>query len=146
MVGSTRSRPRFLAERRSSSEGPVARIERSEIRECREHGKAVPGFAGAQPGLRQRPPYPPLQAGEGIERRATRNRGLIAARAVVIVATMGGISSANADAALRPYTVVGDAIPASLTGAPADPGRGKAIVASRQTGVCLLCPSPPAPR
>src|SRR5258708_925980 len=76
---------------------------------------------------------------------AERRRGLIAARAVVIVATIGGISSANADAALRPYTVVGNAIPASLTGTPGDPVRGKATVASRQTGLCLLCHSAPLP-
>jgi sulfur-oxidizing protein SoxX len=46
---------------------------------------------------------------------------------------------------LRPYTVVGDAIPDSLTGAPGDPVRGKAIVTSRQTGLCLLCHSAPLP-
>jgi L-cysteine S-thiosulfotransferase len=44
---------------------------------------------------------------------------------------------------LRPYVVVGDAIPDSLTGAPGDPARGRAIVASRQTGLCLLCHSGP---
>jgi len=38
-----------------------------------------------------------------------------------------------------------DAIPASLTGAPGDPARGKAIVVSRQTGLCLLCHSAPLP-
>jgi len=47
--------------------------------------------------------------------------------------------------ALHPYVIVGDAIPASLTGAPGDPARGKAIVASRQTGLCLLCHSAPLP-
>src|SRR5215211_3058943 len=40
---------------------------------------------------------------------------------------------------LRPFTVVGDAIPASLTGAPGDPTRGRAIIADRQKGLCLLC-------
>jgi sulfur-oxidizing protein SoxX len=52
---------------------------------------------------------------------------------------------ATADPALRPYTIVGDAVPTSLTGAPGDPLRGKAIVASRQTGLCLLCHSAPLP-
>jgi L-cysteine S-thiosulfotransferase len=56
------------------------------------------------------------------------------------------ISGANADPAPRPYVIVGDAIPASLTGVPGDPGRGKAIVASRQTGLCLLCHSAPLPQ
>jgi sulfur-oxidizing protein SoxX len=44
--------------------------------------------------------------------------------------------------------VVGDAIPAALTGASAyvgDPARGRAIVMSRQLGLCLLCHSGPFP-
>jgi len=56
-----------------------------------------------------------------------------------------GVAGGNAEDALRPYTVVGDAIPASLTGAPGDPARGRAVVASRQTGLCLLCHSAPLP-
>ena len=58
---------------------------------------------------------------------------------------MSGIAPLRADETLRPYTVVGDAIPASLTGAPGDPVRGKTIVVSRQTGLCLLCHSAPLP-
>ena len=46
---------------------------------------------------------------------------------------------------MRPYVVIGDAIPSSLTGAPGDPARGRAIVASRQTGLCLLCHAGPFP-
>jgi len=38
-----------------------------------------------------------------------------------------------------------DAIPESLTGAKGDPARGRAIVASRQVGLCLLCHSGPFP-
>ena len=38
-----------------------------------------------------------------------------------------------------------DAIPESLTGAKGDPSRGRAIVASRQIGLCLLCHSGPFP-
>jgi sulfur-oxidizing protein SoxX len=38
-----------------------------------------------------------------------------------------------------------DAIPRSLTGAPGDPARGRAIVISRQVGLCLLCHSGPFP-
>ncbi|HYG84856.1 MAG TPA: sulfur oxidation c-type cytochrome SoxX [Azospirillum sp.] len=41
--------------------------------------------------------------------------------------------------------VVGDAIPASLTGAPGDPARGRAIVTDRRRGLCLLCHSGPFP-
>jgi sulfur-oxidizing protein SoxX len=46
---------------------------------------------------------------------------------------------------LRPYTVVEDAVPASLTGTPGDPARGRAIVVDRQKGLCLLCHSGPFP-
>jgi len=42
-----------------------------------------------------------------------------------------------------PYRIVGDAIPASLTGQAGDAARGRAIVASRQQGLCLLCHSGP---
>jgi sulfur-oxidizing protein SoxX len=60
----------------------------------------------------------------------------------------GGISVANvaiAQEALRPYVVVGDAIPASLTDFKGDAARGRAIVANRQVGLCLLCHSGPIP-
>jgi L-cysteine S-thiosulfotransferase len=53
--------------------------------------------------------------------------------------------SAGAESALRPYIVVGDAIPASLTGDQGDPERGRAIVVNRQVGLCLLCHSGPFP-
>ena len=51
----------------------------------------------------------------------------------------------SAESGLRPYMIVGDAIPASLTGAKGDPARGRAIVANRQVGLCLLCHSGPFP-
>ncbi len=38
-----------------------------------------------------------------------------------------------------------DSIPASLTGAKGDPARGRALVASRHVGLCLLCHSGPFP-
>jgi sulfur-oxidizing protein SoxX len=41
--------------------------------------------------------------------------------------------------------VAGDELPASLTGAKGDPARGRAIVANRQVGLCLLCHSGPFP-
>lgn len=43
---------------------------------------------------------------------------------------------------LRSYVVVDDAISASLTGRPGDPGRGRAIVVNRQN-TCVLCHSGP---
>jgi sulfur-oxidizing protein SoxX len=50
-----------------------------------------------------------------------------------------------ARAELVPYVIVGDAIPASLTGTKGDAARGRAIVASRNVGLCLLCHSGPFP-
>ena len=38
-----------------------------------------------------------------------------------------------------------DSIPASLTGAKGDAARGRAIVANRQVGLCLLCHTGPFP-
>jgi L-cysteine S-thiosulfotransferase len=59
---------------------------------------------------------------------------------------VGCADPARAEAGLRPYIVVGDAIPASLTGTKGDPERGRAIVANRQVGLCLLCHSGPFPQ
>ncbi len=46
---------------------------------------------------------------------------------------------------MRLARFAGDSIPASLTGAKGDPARGRAIVANRQVGLCLLCHSGPFP-
>lgn len=46
---------------------------------------------------------------------------------------------------LAALEVVGDAIPAPLTATPGDAARGRAIVTSRQTGLCLLCHGGPFP-
>jgi sulfur-oxidizing protein SoxX len=91
-------------------------------------------------------PGPSRQAGDGIRRYSTCSRSMIAARVLTAVVA-GAVTppAANADAALRPYVVAGDAIPEPLTRQPGDPVRGKAIVASRQTGLCLLCHSAPLP-
>jgi sulfur-oxidizing protein SoxX len=50
-----------------------------------------------------------------------------------------------AETGLRPFEVVGDAMPAPLTGEPGDPARGRTIVADRRVGLCLLCHSGPFP-
>jgi sulfur-oxidizing protein SoxX len=47
--------------------------------------------------------------------------------------------------ALLPYTVVGDAVPAPLVEGAGDPARGRAVVTSRQRGLCLLCHTGPFP-
>ena len=58
----------------------------------------------------------------------------------------GMLAGASATAQeLRPYTVSGDAIAQSLTGAPGDAERGLKIVMNRQVGLCLLCHSGPYP-
>jgi sulfur-oxidizing protein SoxX len=46
-------------------------------------------------------------------------------------------------ATLQPYIVVDDGIPLPLSVTAGDAARGRAIVASRQTGLCLLCHSAP---
>ncbi len=45
---------------------------------------------------------------------------------------------------LRPYAVISDAIPESLTGMPGDATRGRALVLDR-TSTCILCHNGPFP-
>ena len=68
----------------------------------------------------------------------------LAGTAALLLVSGGGRPGAG-EAGLVPYTVVGDAIPASLTGTAGDPARGRAIVGNRQLGLCLLCHSGPFP-
>jgi sulfur-oxidizing protein SoxX len=56
----------------------------------------------------------------------------------------GAIGVAAAQTLPQTYQVVGDAIPASLTGTRGDATRGRAIVVARQN-TCLLCHSGPFP-
>jgi sulfur-oxidizing protein SoxX len=71
-------------------------------------------------------------------------------RAAAVLACAAALSlfahagPAQAQDAPRPYTVVGDAIPASLTGSNGDAARGRAIVLNRQS-TCLLCHAGPFP-
>ena len=71
-------------------------------------------------------------------RRWRFGAGLLAAAALIAL-------TFPARAELVHYQIVGDAIPASLTGARGDPDRGHTIVANHNTGLCLLCHSGPFP-
>jgi sulfur-oxidizing protein SoxX len=63
----------------------------------------------------------------------------------MIAAVALSFAPSHAGEARRSYVIIGDAIPASLTGAKGDAGRGRAIVRTRQIGLCLLCHSGPFP-
>ncbi len=63
--------------------------------------------------------------------------------AVLVLLGLSVALSARAED-LRPYEIVGDAIPKSLTGLPGDPVKGRAIVVKREA-TCLLCHSGPFP-
>jgi sulfur-oxidizing protein SoxX len=66
-------------------------------------------------------------------------------RALLVALLVGCASPLAADSELRTFVILGDAIPASLTGKPGDAARGRTIVATRQQGLCLLCHSGPFP-
>jgi L-cysteine S-thiosulfotransferase len=66
--------------------------------------------------------------------------------ATVLAAVAAGVGAqAQAPQELRPYIVVGDAIPEPLAGAKGDAERGRGIVVNRQVGLCLLCHTGPFP-
>ena len=88
------------------------------------------------------------KAGRSGTRPYAFERFLYARRALAIGAAalaVGINGSGSAQESLRPYTVVDDGIPVSLTGARGDAARGRAIVANRQVGLCLLCHTGPFP-
>jgi L-cysteine S-thiosulfotransferase len=57
-----------------------------------------------------------------------------------LVASIAGTAWAQGAAT---YAVMGDAIPKPLADKPGDAARGRAIVANRSVGLCLLCHSGP---
>jgi sulfur-oxidizing protein SoxX len=67
--------------------------------------------------------------------------GALAGFAALLVAR----AAASGEAGLVPYQIVGDTIPAPLTGTAGDPARGRAIVGDRKLGLCQLCHSGPFP-
>jgi len=64
---------------------------------------------------------------------------------LLLFAMAVGAAAVQADSPVRPLARVGDAVPEPLTASPGDPARGRAIVANRQLGLCLLCHSGPFP-
>lgn len=73
--------------------------------------------------------------------KARRRSGV--ARALALAALLPG-AFAVASSAVKPFVVAGDGIAAPLPGAAAgDAVRGRAIVANRQVGLCLLCHTGP---
>ena len=64
-----------------------------------------------------------------------------ASLALAFAVTAPGVSAQE----LRTYVIAGDAIPDSLGGQPGDAEKGRAIVANRTVGLCLLCHSGPFP-
>ena len=86
------------------------------------------------PGSRRSPP-----------KSSGKRRGVRIAAIAFAAAIASALGGARGEEQLRPYIVVGDAIPQSLTGAKGDVERGRSIVANRQVGLCLLCHSGPFP-
>jgi len=54
-------------------------------------------------------------------------------------------AKAQVDVGIRPFVIAGDAIEEPLSQVPGDAARGRAIVVSRQSGLCLLCHTGPFP-
>ncbi len=83
------------------------------------------------------------------QRAAAQGAAQVAAQGAAQVAAQGAAQVAAQVAAqatdLRAYELVGDTIPQPLTATPGDAARGRAIVADRRAGLCLLCHSGPIP-
>ena len=73
------------------------------------------------------------------------NERIRAAAGIVALMIGTGIAHGQPAAGTAAYEVVGDAIPAPLSGLAGDAARGRAIVTQRQVGMCLLCHPGPFP-
>lgn len=67
------------------------------------------------------------------------------AASLVGAGAMAQAAAPAGGATFTPFEVVGDGIRHPLAGGGGDATRGRAIVASRQTGLCLLCHPAPIP-
>jgi sulfur-oxidizing protein SoxX len=72
-----------------------------------------------------------------------RSKRRIATRLSLFLAL--AVANVASGAPLVSYQVQGDAIVRPLTDVPGDAARGRAIVANRQVGLCLLCHTGPLP-
>lgn len=79
------------------------------------------------------------------KRGSARSRQKPSVNVVVASVALVAATGALARQQLRPFTVIGGAIPASLTGVAGDPVRGRAVVLDRRLGACLLCHTGPFP-
>ncbi len=94
-------------------------------------------------------------APQTVASQAARLRNKHGGAALFFVAiVVSGVAHANgvlpaaeltASVLLPAYEIVGDAIPTPLTSIAGDVTRGRAIVANRQVGLCLLCHAGPIP-
>ena len=62
----------------------------------------------------------------------------------MLMAALLALPPTAAAQALAAFRIVGDGVPDSLTGAPGDPARGRALVLDRSS-TCILCHSGPFP-
>ena len=67
------------------------------------------------------------------------------AAGVALALGMAATTPAAPAAGVAPHEVEGDGIEQPLLGLRGDPARGRAIVADRRTGLCLLCHQAPLP-
>jgi L-cysteine S-thiosulfotransferase len=65
-------------------------------------------------------------------------RSTITAVSLLLAASVSALPGTALAQALQNFVVVGDAIPASLTGMPGDATRGRALVVARSS-TCILC-------
>jgi sulfur-oxidizing protein SoxX len=70
---------------------------------------------------------------------SSRRKILLAALAGFCALPLGVAAQTVADGSLTPYTIVGDGIPASLTGVPGDPAAGRRTIEDRKLGNCASC-------
>lgn len=84
-------------------------------------------------------------AGSGPSQQKSLAESVRLIRLRIAACAMIFAGAAAADEALRPYTVLGEAIPDSLTGEQGNSEQGRAIVVKRQVGLCLLCHTGPFP-